>query len=362
MGVPERKEPAMATWREIAIDAGMGFFRASGAHKLTEPYTRGEGAILTFHHVRPRLERRFEPNRPLEITAEFLCALLEHLRKRGYHIISLDAAIDRLQDGGAGKEPYIVLTFDDGYRDLVEFALPILERCRAPFTAYVTSGFADGSARLWWVELEEAIRRLDHIDVIVGGERFVQTCKSASEKSATFTRLYWLLRSGSEDELLRVAQELCAQADVDSRLLTKNLCLDWAGLRDLARHELATIGTHTVTHARLAKLDSARAKLEMKDGCAAVERELGVPARHFSYPVGDPTSAGRREFEFAAQLGFTTAVTTRPGMIFPELRVRLHALPRLSINGRHQSLESVDILLSGLPFVLMNRGRRVVPA
>jgi peptidoglycan/xylan/chitin deacetylase (PgdA/CDA1 family) len=196
----------------------------------------------------------------------------------------------------------------------------------------------------------------------VAGERFTQVCSSAYEKSATFTKLYWLLRGGSEDELLQVAQELCAQADVDSLLLTKSLCLDWGGLRDLARHELVTIGTHTVTHPRLAKLDSAEAKREMSDGCAAIERELGLATRHFSYPVGDPTSAGRREFEFAAQLGFATAVTTRPGMIFPELRHHLHALPRLSINGRHQSLESVDILLSGLPFALMNRGRRVVPA
>jgi peptidoglycan/xylan/chitin deacetylase (PgdA/CDA1 family) len=295
MRVTERKEPAVTTWRELVIDAGMGFFRASGAHKLAERYTRGEGAILTFHRVRPRVERSFEPNRPLEISAEFLCALLEHLRKRGYDIISLDAAIDRLKNGGAArKEPYIVLTFDDGYRDLVEFALPVLERWQAPFTAYVTSGFADGSARLWWVELEEAIRRLDRIDVIVAGERFTQVCSSAYEKSATFTKLYWLLRGGSEDELLQVAQELCAQADVDSLLLTKSLCLDWGGLRDLARHELVTIGTHTVTHPRLAKLDSAEAKREMSDGCAAIERELGLATRHFSYPVGDPTSAGRR--------------------------------------------------------------------
>jgi len=52
-------------------------------------------------------------------------------------------------------------------------------------------------------------------------------------------------------------------------------------------------------------------------------------------------------------------VTTRPGMIFGEHRDHLHALPRLSVNGKHQSLAAFDILLSGAPFALMNRGRRV---
>jgi len=52
-------------------------------------------------------------------------------------------------------------------------------------------------------------------------------------------------------------------------------------------------------------------------------------------------------------------VTTRPGVIFREHRDHMFALPRISINGRHQSLEAVDVLLSGVPFALMNRGRRV---
>ena len=58
-------------------------------------------------------------------------------------------------------------------------------------------------------------------------------------------------------------------------------------------------------------------------------------------------------------LGFESAVTTRPGMIFPAHRERLSALPRLSVNGRYQSVAALDILLSGAPFALMNGGRRV---
>ena len=352
----------MPSWREIAIDAGMGLFRASGAHRLAEPYTRGLGAILMFHRVHHHLQRGFEPNRGLDISIDFFDALLKHLRQKGYRILSMDDALAELQGGGGERAPFVVLTFDDGYRDLIEHVLPVLERHRAPMTAYVTSGFAEGSARMWWVELEESIRRLDRVDVAALGRRFDAPCGDAEEKKRAFADLYWFLRDGSEEELLRVSLSLCARAGVEPRLLTSSLCLDWRGLAQLARHELVTIGAHSVTHARLAKLDADACAREMADSRAAITREIGADARHFCYPVGDPASAGKREFDLARDLGFVSAVTTRPGMIFAEHRDHPLALPRLSINGRHQSLDEVDILLTGAPFALMNRGRKVLAA
>jgi peptidoglycan/xylan/chitin deacetylase (PgdA/CDA1 family) len=340
----------------------MELFRASGLHRLAERHTRGFGAILMFHRVRPPLEQGFEPNRGLEVAHRFFDALINHLRNRGHDIVSLDDALAVLRSGETPARPFVVLTFDDGYRDLVDYALPTLERHRAPFTAYVTAGFADGSARLWWIELEEAIRRLDRVDVIAGGRSVTRVCRSVSEKSQTFAEIYWLLRDGGEDELLRVVKNLCALAGVESRRLTTSHCLDWRALEPLARHELATIGAHSLTHPRLAKLDIGAAMREMSESRAAIERELGVEAQHFCYPVGDPASAGKREFELAAELKFASAVTTRPGMIFAEHRDYLHALPRLSVNGRHQSLDALDILLTGAPFALRNRGRKVLAA
>lgn len=352
----------MPRWRQTAIDAGLKFFRASGAHRLAERYTQGLGAILMFHRVRPRPQQDFEPNRGLEVSPQFLDRLLGHLRRRGYEIVSLDAALLRLQNSEGEGRPFVVLTFDDGYRDLVDHALPTLERHRAPFVAYVTAGFAAGSARLWWAELEAAIRRLDRVDVVANGRRFHLSIESAAEKARAFARICHCLEAGSDDELLRVALALCAQSGVEPRSLTASLCLDWEGVRKLARCELATIGAHSVTHPRLAKLDTVSAMREMRESRETIEAELGVSVRHFSYPTGDRASAAEREFEFAAQLGFASAVTTRRGMIFPQHRDHRFAMPRLSVNGRYQDIEAVDILLSGAPFALLNRGRRVVAA
>ncbi|WP_281928254.1 polysaccharide deacetylase family protein [Methylocystis iwaonis] len=349
----------MASWRELAIEAGMQLFKASGAHRLAAPFTSGLGAILMFHRVRPERGEAFAPNAGLEITPQFLDATLTHLAARGYDILSLDAALDVLRAHAAPKHPFVVLTFDDGYRDLVEHALPVLERHRAPFTAYVTSGFADQTARLWWLEMEEALRRQSRVDTVVEGRRIARNCATAQEKRDAFGDIYWAIRDGGEAQLLDVVARLAAAAGLDSHALTAETCLDWSGIAALARHELATIGAHSVTHARLAKLDAADARREMGESRDAIAHHTGIAPKHFCYPVGDPTSAGAREFALAAELGFDSAVTTRPGMIFPEHRDYLHALPRLSVNGKHQSLAALDILLSGAPFAVMNRGRRV---
>jgi len=113
-----------------------------------------------------------------------------------------------------------------------------------------------------------------------------------------------------------------------------------------------------VTHARLAKLNRDAAQREMAESRAKIAAKLQIEVRHFCYPVGDPTSAGPREFELASELGFSSAVTTRPGVLLPQHCGEPFSLPRVSVNGRHQNLAAMDVLLSGAPFALMNRGRK----
>jgi peptidoglycan/xylan/chitin deacetylase (PgdA/CDA1 family) len=81
-----------------------------------------------------------------------------------------------------------------------------------------------------------------------------------------------------------------------------------------------------------------------------------------SYPYGDRTSAGPREFKVAAELGFKTAVTTRPGVLFAEHSRRLMALPRISLNGDFQRMRYVRVLLSGSATAMWNGFRRVEAA
>lgn len=342
--------------RQQLISSGFSFFRKTGLHRLAAGLTRGAGAILMFHHVRPWVPREFTPNRILEITPDFLDAVLTRLHALGFKIVSMDEAVSTTSRPG---QPFAALTFDDGYKDTRQFALPILEKHEAPFTLFVTTGFAERSARLWWLELEEAIRKLSHIAIEIDGVKMALPSATTAEKYAAFAEIYWRLRRGPEEILLDVVARLAAAAGIDSAALVDDLCLDWTGIEDMARNRLCTIGVHTLTHPRLAKLSEADMRHEIAESRRLIEAHIGRPANHLCFPVGDRSSSGEREARAAKQLGFASAVTTRPGMIFPEHENHLTDLPRLSINGNWQSLDVVEILLSGVPFALWNRGKRV---
>jgi peptidoglycan/xylan/chitin deacetylase (PgdA/CDA1 family) len=90
-----------------------------------------------------------------------------------------------------------------------------------------------------------------------------------------------------------------------------------------------------------------------------LEATLGKRPQHLAYPVGDSTSAGPREFRIAAELGFKTAVTTRPGVLFKAHRDHLTALPRISVNGDFQQQRYLEVLMSGAATAMWNGFRRV---
>jgi peptidoglycan/xylan/chitin deacetylase (PgdA/CDA1 family) len=344
--------------RHKAFSAVFRAIALTGADRWGRGLAQGAGVILTLHHVRPASFEGFQPNRLLEITPEFLDATLTLIKAEGYDLVSLDEAVSRLTSPRPSRF-FVTLTFDDGYRDNLDHAWPVMARHGAPWTLFVTPGFADRSARLWWLELEAAIRVLPRFSVELPDGGFSARCESDAEKQLAFDQLYWRLRKQPEAILLSVISGLALQAGIDPAVLVERECLPWNTLRALSGAPDVTIGAHTLSHPMLAKHDVEFARKEIVESKARLEAELGIPVRHFAYPVGDPTSAGPREFGLAKEAGFASAVTTRPGHLFTPHARHLQALPRVSLNGLHQSEEAVRALLSGLPFLLWNKGRRV---
>lgn len=323
--------------------AGLGLDRALA------PRTRGWGVILTFHHVRPDALSRLPENAGLSITPDFLEAVLLLLRRLDYEIIPLDALAARLVDPAPAR-PFAVLTFDDGYRDNRDFALPVLRHHGAPFTLFACPGFAERTAPLWWLDLEEAVLKLERIRLELPGGDFEARATDPASKFALLRRLYWRLRECDEPTLQAAVIRLAREAGVDQAARIAALCMDWDELRDFAAEPLATIGAHTLSHPRLAKLGEDEARVEIAGSRDRILAELGIDARHFAYPVGDPGSAGPRDHALAREAGFATAVTTVPGVLKPG--ASLHALPRLSINGLFQQERYLRALISGVPFML----------
>jgi peptidoglycan/xylan/chitin deacetylase (PgdA/CDA1 family) len=335
--------------------AGFGVLAATGADRWLRFLARGWGVVLMLHHVRPWRPREFAPNRGLEITPEFLDVVLTELRHEGFEIIPLDAVPDRLRHGQRGP-PFAALTFDDGYRDNVEHAWPVLRRHNAPWTLFVTTDFLAGQGHLWWIELEDAIARLDRV-TLGNGKVLDLPSRTRLEKQVAFEAVYRRLRDGSQERLRAVTADLAAQAGVDTSRLAADLCLGWDDVEILARAPDVSIGAHTLSHAILAKCEIAAARREISESKALLERRLGLSVRHLAYPFGDSSAVGVREFHLARLAGFATAITSQPGHVFPAHAAHLHALPRVSINGMYQTRAALRALLSGVPFWVWNRSR-----
>ncbi len=352
----------MGALKQTIIRGGLESLFFTGAHFALKPFVGGVGAILTMHQVRPPRPDRFQPNRLLEITPRFLQRVVKLLRRSRVDVVSLDE-MHRCMTEGDFRRRFVCLTFDDGYRDTLTHAYPILKAAQLPFAVYVPTSFPDRLGELWWLALEAVIAKNDRIGLIIDGKNRTFDCRTLADKRILFDELYWWLRSRPTEEELRAAmRDLAACYSVDIAAFCKDLCMDWGELAELAADPLVTIGAHTVNHPMLAKLPEKLVRSEMDLSRSVMEAALGTRPAHLSYPIGDPTSAGPREFKIAAELGFKTAVTTRPGVIFPEHRKQITALPRISLNGEYQQLRYVRVLLSGSATAMWNGFRRAEAA
>ena len=348
--------------KQAIIRGGLESLYFSGAHLALRPFLGGVGAILTLHHVRPPRPGRFQPNHLLEVTPAFLARVVRDLRRSGIELVSLDEMHRRMTEGDFARR-FVCLTFDDGYRDNLQWAYPILKEAGVPFAVYVPTSFPDRLGELWWLVLEAVISRNDRIGLVIDGHDRKFDCKTIAEKRALYDEIYWWLRSRpSEAEMRGILRNLAAYYHVDIAAFCEELCMTWTEIAQLAADPLVTIGAHTVNHPALAKLSREAVRSEMDLSRSVIEAALSVRPQHLSYPYGDRGSAAAREFEVAAELGFKTAVTTRPGVLFPEHSQRLMALPRISLNGDYQRLRYVRVLLSGSATAMWNGFRRVEAA
>lgn len=349
----------MKRLRSSIIQTGLGAMSLTGAHRLLQPMFGGVGLILMLHHVRPAQNTDFRPNRHLEITPGFLCKALEHLRAQDFDIVTMDETYRRMSARDFSRR-FVTFTFDDGYRDNRDYALPVMQEFGAPFIVYVASDFAQGSGRLWWTTLERVIASTAALEIRIGGEQTRIDTSTASDKQAAFVQIHdWLRSLPSDQEVQDEVSALARRYGIDDAPIARELCMSWDELKTFAADPLVTIGAHTVSHCNLARENPEMARQQMALSRERIETALGQKVRHFAYPYGDRSAAAAREFAMATSLGFDTAVTTRPGMLYPEHAGHLTALPRISLNGNYQSARFLPVLTSGAATAIWNGFRRV---
>lgn len=319
------------------LDAIADALHWTGATSAIRMHFGGRGAILLMHEVHTDADRTLGTG----VSVAFLDQALGWLSRTGWLFVSLDEALRRAE--ARDRRRFVALTFDDGYRNTLTCALPILEKHRAPFTIYVPTGAVTRTLNAWWLALRELFLAQDTVTIEPMGRRF--ECRDYSSKARALSDVVaWVHEDLRRSSLI---QSVVIAAGISMQELNERHFLAADDLRRLSRHPLASIQAHTTSHRALSFLDEDSVRREMSDNRVYLEELTQAPIRHFAYPYGHRNACGVREAGIAASIGFESAVTTYHGPLTDYSLSHRHLLPRIGIGAR-TSLAMLDVKLSGL--------------
>jgi peptidoglycan/xylan/chitin deacetylase (PgdA/CDA1 family) len=272
-----------------------------------------------------------------------LIGLLEHCISSSVDVVNIDEALRRLATGDGRY--FVVLTFDDGYRDNYTRVLPIMNKYGLPFTVFICSSIIERTFDYWWGGLVELFKSHDDVDVEAMGARF-RLRNGQSRQAALRTATKWV----EENVASRSAQlkpTFQRYGVVPTDLLDQDVMTE-DELRILSQSPLVTIGGHGFTHRPLASLPEPEARHEIVANREHLERVTGHKVVHFAYPFGDSSACTWREAELVRSAGYQSAFTTRLGNLFPQHSTVPLMLPRSATHPQRERDYHTDAQFAGV--------------
>lgn len=307
----------MQAWTLLPSRALLSLFSPGGL--------RSRLAILIYHRVLPQPDPLF----PGESDAETFDHQMRQLAGC-FKIIPLLDAVQGLRQGTLPSRAACI-TFDDGYADNAEIALPILRKHGIPATFFVSTSFLDGG-RMWNDTVIELIRRApgDILDLSRMGLGQFEIGTIPQRRQAVYNVLGKLKYLPLELRRSRV-EAMCALIPV---IPSSNLMMTSDQIRVLHNAGME-IGGHTVNHPILARMENNAARAEIADGKEMLESIIRAPVRLFAYPNGKPGSDYLPDHvRMVKDLGFDAAVSTAHGAA--RTGSDLYQLPRFTPWDRGQ--------------------------
>ena len=263
-------------------------------------------SILMLHRCEKYDTTKLLPNEILKISPQYLEQFIQKAVKT-HVFLSLDELLEPLPE-----KPFIVFTFDDGYKDNLKKALPVFEKYGVPFTVYVTTCFPDYTANLWWFVLDDIISTNS---VIKTSDGIVWDCGTKQRKIDVYMALRKIILKFPAEDFENKFTEYFSDYKINLKEKTKELALSWDEVKQLAESPLCTIGAHTLNHVNLAEMDDDAAYQEILQSKQLLEEKTGKQVSHFAFPFGTANEVTEREYALAQKAGFKTAVVSYGGNI-----------------------------------------------
>jgi peptidoglycan/xylan/chitin deacetylase (PgdA/CDA1 family) len=206
----------------------------------------------------------------------------------------------------------LAVTFDDGYRDNLTHAAPVLARHGLPATIFLATGFIGTASVPWFDRVAMAFKATTAASWMAPWGENLSLARRPDRLTALDRTLGYLKRL-PDDDLQHTVDELLETLEVVEGKAFKNLMLTWDDVHALGGLGFS-IGAHTVSHPILSRVKPARAWAEILGSRTAIESTLGSPPRTFAYPNGGPDDYTTTVTRLVREAGFRCAVTTRFGV------------------------------------------------
>jgi peptidoglycan/xylan/chitin deacetylase (PgdA/CDA1 family) len=329
----------------------------SGFYRLWKIFNRKSIVFLTLHGVMNRGEgAEWTPART-QISTEQLDESVRLISKY-YHFVSLEEAVQML----SGELPFrghsVVITFDDGYRNNLTHALPVLRRHGVPAILFAAVGHVEKRKCFWFDRLDYALQQYMASGkryCLLGDERIELDNSDPQKLQQSVKSVIFKIKelSGNDGEAMAIAEATISELERATGK-TLNAIIDsdpWCGVASwddvkLARERGMVIGSHTVDHARVGLLDADSVKWQLSESKKMIEEKLNQPCDYFCYPNG---SYNQEVIPLVREVGYKAALTTQEGVNYPG--DDLYQLKRLHMPQGRSPQEALAVA-SGFSFKL----------
>jgi peptidoglycan/xylan/chitin deacetylase (PgdA/CDA1 family) len=237
---------------------------------------------------------------------------------QNYNLLHLSDVVDHLQTGRDLPAGSALITFDDGLRNNLSVAFPILARYEAPAAIFVATDFIGTDRFFWFDEL--------YLMMVADPAREQVTTRLEQSigrqlEAPTLEETYWLavehLKRVSEEELQEVMGRLATVATLELEVFSEDYSvLGWSEIEQLQASGLVEFGVHTASHRILSSLEPSEWDREIREPRRQLSRALGQEALAFAYPNGLPDIDYSEAHKSSLQeSGYLCAFNTDPQLV-----------------------------------------------
>jgi peptidoglycan/xylan/chitin deacetylase (PgdA/CDA1 family) len=248
--------------------------------------------VLAYHRIAPADAVSTMDDGVVDATPEQLDRQLAFVR-RWFDVIALGDLL--AYAGGRGRLPRnpLLVTFDDGYREGHDVALPLLLRHGIRATFFVTTDCVERRRLFWWDHIAHVVKASRRPRIALEyPERLELVLGTPAARRASIGRVQRIVKDRPGLDLPRLLEELRRAAGVDltvdgERRLAEDAVMRWEHVVALHRAGM-DVQSHTCTHRVLQTLADVDVARELRVSRQTLEDVLGEPVRAVSYPVGRP--------------------------------------------------------------------------